>query len=382
MCTRVKVGEEPGDMKTLRAAQEALRCGAVALAASCAAQPAPAVRPVALCSPPDSATARPSVPPSRSIAEPSNDGGVALRFTSDSRHVVLFTADAFSVHDATTGAVERREAFGAGRRLLAASFDASRAVLYDGTVLVAVDVASGARRPLPVAWTEDRTADDLALEVSLSADGRWLGLSSADDGGLRVRTFDLASLTATDVHRHEPISAGGVDADGIGLDGRTIEFVNSRVGTLLVDRTTDRAGPAFGPDCVRSPDGRWVVEFPDRTFVPEEEWPRLPKTGVVKDGPTGAVRGALALELADRELGGQAHGAFCGISDRFVSFSAAGLGMYEVPSGKRVWKAPAAPAEIAAPRFGAGLMLACSPDARRVAFVAGQRLTILQVDAR
>ena len=91
----------------------------------------------------------------------------------------------------------------------------------------------------------------------------------------------------------------------------------------------------FGFASVRSADERWVVEFPNRTWNDSAA-----KDVIIKDGRNGAVVGKLALQIEDDETYGSIHGAFCGISGRFIVGSGRAVSLHAIPSGTMIANLP------------------------------------------
>jgi hypothetical protein len=188
---------------------------------------------------------------------------------------------------------------------------------------------------------------------------------------MKVTVYDWPTRTLVAARTSEYISAGGGFGGGVTTDGQ-IEFVNGRVGHKLVDLKTGRLLGWFGPDSVRSPDGKWAVEFPDLSFNE-----KAPKEVLLKDGSNAQPRGKLNLDspLTDDDLYGSMSGAFCGNTGRLVVARGKAVALYSIPSGNLLanfpvssWRDPKVD-DMNVPT------VACSPTGTRVAILSGSRLT-------
>jgi hypothetical protein len=168
--------------------------------------------------------------------------------------------------------------------------------------------------------------------------------------------------------------AGGVLWGGVTADGN-IEFVNNRVGGYVVDPKTARVLVKSEPNSHRSPDGAWVVEFPNTMYSDP------PKEVIFENGRRGEVTGKLEVQMADDkelESWSWARGAFCGTSGSFVAAASNTVQLFAIPSGKRLadfpittWQDDADPAKT-----DSTAIVGCSVDGKRVAIRSGKRLTL------
>lgn len=125
----------------------------------------------------------------------------------------------------------------------------------------------------------------------------------------------------------------------------------------------------FANASVRSSDGSWVVEFPDRSWNDS-----APKQAIVRSGGNGLIAGELDAQIPDSDLYGQMTGAFCGTPNRFIAASENAVAAYEIPSGAlltsfstQAWQDPG--------QRDARPAVACSSSGA-VAILAGSRLTL------
>jgi hypothetical protein len=258
----------------------------------------------------------------------------------------------------------------------AISSDGRKAILATGVCgnekkLAYLDTATGQRKEIPSDWYD--LADSDALPA-LSGDGRLLSIYSENgtaESPMLVAVYDWPTRTLVAKRTSEYISAGGGFGGGVTVDGQ-IEFVNGRVGSKLIDLKTGALLGWFGTDSVRSPDGKWVVEFPDRSFNE-----KAPKEVLFKDGSNAQPRGKLNLDspLTDDDLYGSITGAFCGNTGRFVVAREQSVALYSIPSGNLLasfpvssWREPNADNRDVP-------TVACSPTGTRVAILSGSRLT-------
>jgi hypothetical protein len=258
----------------------------------------------------------------------------------------------------------------------AISSDGRKAILATGVCgnekkLAFLDTTTGQRKEIPSEWYDLTDSDGVG---ALSGDGRLLSIYSESgpaESPMAVTVYDWPTKTLVAKRTSEWISAGGSFGGGVTTDG-AVEFDNNRVGRKIVDLKTGRLLGKFGYDSARSPDGTWVVEFPDRTWNES-----LPKDVLIKDGTTGQTRGKLDMQLTDDETWGKSAyvGSFCGNAGRFVSARAQSVALYSILSGNLLanfpvssWRDPKAD-EMELPT------VACSPTGARVAILSGSRLT-------
>jgi hypothetical protein len=258
----------------------------------------------------------------------------------------------------------------------AISSDGRKAILATGVCgnekkLAFLDTATGQRKEIPSDWYDLTDSDAIA---ALSGDGRLLSIYSETgpaESPMAVTVYDWPTKTLVAKRTSEWISAGGSFGGGVTADG-AVEFDNNRVGRKLVDLKTGRLLGKFGYDSARSPDGAWVVDFPDRNWNES-----APKDVLIKDGTNGHTRGKLNLDsqLTDDDLYGSMTGAFCGNTVRFVVARQQSVSLYSIPSGNLLanfpvssWRDPKVDDMNVA-------TIACSPTGNRVAILSGSRLT-------
>jgi hypothetical protein len=188
---------------------------------------------------------------------------------------------------------------------------------------------------------------------------------------MAVSVYDWQTKSFVAKRTSELISARGWFGGGVTTESQ-IGFENGRVGSKLVDLKSGRLLGWFGPDSVRSPDGKWVVEFPDHSFNES-----APKEVLLKDGANGQARGKLNLDspLTDDDLYGSMEGAFCGNADRFVAARTQSVALYSIPSGKLLTNFPVSSWRDPKADDSAVATVACSPTGTRVAILSGSRLT-------
>jgi hypothetical protein len=230
---------------------------------------------------------------------------------------------------------------------------------------------NGQLRDLPSNWYD---ADYSGVVAATSGNGRLISIYSENgsaDQPMTVTVYNWPAGTLTARRMSEYIAAGGVSGGGITVDG-LVEFVNNRTGRKLVDLKTGRSIGVFAFSSLRSPNGAWVVEFPDRTFNES-----APKDVVVKDGATAAVRGRLEAQIEDSEaFAGIVDGAFCGTTGRFVLARHGSVAMYSIPSGSLLANLPAVSWQDTSAAPDDRVHAACSSNGSRIAVLSGNRLTI------
>ncbi len=237
--------------------------------------------------------------------------------------------------------------------------------------LALFETGAGRLQDIPSGWYKPEDSDPTA---ELSGDGNLVSIydeSGADDGPMTVTVYDWATKTLVVKRTSEFISAGGSFGGGVTPDG-AIEFSNNRVGRKIVDLKTGRLLGRFGFLSVRSPDGAWVVEFPDR------DWDEsAPLDVLVKDGRTGETRGKLDAQVADDEAHnyGAFDGAFCGTTGRFILARGQRVAIYAIPSGKLLTGFPDESWRDANAGDTDRVAVACSSKGAHVAILSGTRLT-------
>jgi hypothetical protein len=266
--------------------------------------------------------------------------------------------------DNLTPGTEIRSVTSDGRKAILAVADSSAHVH-----LVLLDTTTGQREDIPSSWYDPTDSDAIA---ALSGDGRLVSIYSESgpaDSPMTVTVYDWPTKTLVVKRTSEYISAGGGFGGGVTTDGE-IEFENNRVGRKIVDLKTGRLLGWFGFDSVRSPDGVWVVDFPDRTWNES-----APKDVLLKDGTNGQTRGKLDLQVADDQTFGSMHGAFCGTTGRFVLAGGRAVALYTIAGGNLLASFPAASWRDPNVDDTDRPTVACSSSETRVAILSGSRLT-------
>jgi hypothetical protein len=278
-------------------------------------------------------------------------------------------------YDAATGKAIHVVDLEADTWFLSATTDGSIAIVSidrdrkDARVrILRVDLETGQTQQLPSTWFDE---DDHNPHVQISGDG--LLVSSYSEEGpkdspevVSVYRWPSKGIVAKQM---SGFHAGGIDWGGVTSDGR-IDFGNNRAGSRIVDPKTGQTLVSYGPLSVRSPNGAWVIEFPNPDYGSEEK--ELP----ILNGMDGERIGKLELSLTDEEANWWWQGAFCGGSGRFIAAGPDEVFAFEVPSGTKLasfppesWKDPNTKTKTTAD-------VACSPTGNRVAIRSGARLTI------
>jgi hypothetical protein len=281
-------------------------------------------------------------------------------------------------YDARTGSRKRCLTLGPDTAFLSATSDGLTAVIAGGRFrkdarahLLLVDMESGQSQDLPAQWFD---ADDDGPYGQISADGRIVSAYTESDpqNGRVVTLYDWRTRKLI-AKRSEPYPAGGISWGGVTADGK-IEFLNNRSGGDVVDPKTGRVLVKNTPNSHRSPNGKWVVEYPNTIAD------GAPKEVVIKNGRNGELVGKLELEMADDEeleSWAWARGAFCGTSGRFVAAASNTVQVFEIPSGKRLADFPIKTWQDTDPtKTGSTAIVGCSFNGKRVAIRSGTRLTL------
>ena len=246
------------------------------------------------------------------------------------------------------------------------SSDGRKAIIAVGNFphsrLFLLDTVTGQRDDIPPGWY-----DPGYPQVALSGDGRLI--SSYSEFPMTVTVYDWATKTLVVKRSIEDIHAGGVDGGGVTVDG-AVEFANNRDGSKIVSLKTGNLIGQFGPNWVRSLDGAWVVEFPNRSFNESASAAVL-----LKQGTGGQTVAQLGEQIPEDELYGGMRGAFCGTSGRFILGSGHGIAAYAIPSGKLLTSFSAATWRDASADVRATVSIACSSNGIHVAILSGKRLS-------
>jgi hypothetical protein len=318
-------------------------------------------------------------PPQASIgsardASVAPDGGAKLAFSEDGKVLHAIESRAIT-YDADTGAETKIVALAPDSSVPSVTSDGRTAIVALGISgakihLLLLDTETGQSEDIPSGWYDPT---DPEVDDALSGDGRLISFYSENgpaDQPLSVSVYDWPGKTLVAKRTSEYFSAGGAFGGGVTVDG-AVEFDNDRVGVNVVDLKTGRLMGTFGLFSIRSPDGAWVIEFPDLSF--DET---APKDVLVKDGANGQTRGKLDLQVADDEVYGSMNGAFCGTTGRFVVGRGRGVAMYDVRSGALLASFPATSWRDATATNTDSVEVACSSTGTRVAILSGTRLTI------
>jgi hypothetical protein len=232
------------------------------------------------------------------------------------------------------------------------------------------DTATGRTQDIPSSWFD---ADEQNPYSKISGDGRLVSAyteSGPGDWPLVVSVYDWRTKTLV-ARQATGYPAGGVPAGGVTVDGK-IEFSNSRSGGDTVDPKTGRSLVIAGLNSLRSPDGAWVVEFPNLS-IGQPPW-----EVIIKNGSNGKVVGNLDVQISDDDgKWGWARSAFCGTSGKFIAATIDSVQAFEIPSGKKIAEFPEATWQDPDPaKTDLAVTVACSSDAKRVAIRSGARLTL------
>lgn len=279
-------------------------------------------------------------------------------------------------YDAVTGTISQILNLGPDTSFLSATSDGRSAVISvsrgreDAQVqLLLVDMDTGKTQSIPSKWFD---ADDHNPHAQISAHGRLVSAfteSGPENGPLIVtlynwRTKRLIAKQATGY------PAGGFSWGGVTGDGK-IEFLNNRVGGVIVDPKTGRLIVSVGAYSYRSLDGAWIVEFPNLLYGD------APREITIKNGLGGQAAGKLDLEITDEKENWVWRAAFCGTSGRFIAATYDTVQAFEIPSGRKItdfpedtWK------DAKAINTDHTVNVSCSSNGKRVAIRSGTRLTL------
>jgi len=300
-----------------------------------------------------------------------------LAFSPDSRFLYAIGNSAMT-YDFRTGRLLNRMTLKPGTETFSIASDGTTAILAERDSGVHVhlmffDLGRRKLEPVPSAWYEPVYDGP---DVALSADGRLFSVyseSGPSDRPMTVTVYDRSNGKILAKQTSEFISAGGAFGGGITPDG-AVEFVNNRAGRKVVDLKTGRLIGRFSFASVRSPDGRWVVEFPNRTWNESAS-----RDVIIKDGRDGAVIGKLALQVDDDETYGSIHGAFCGLSGRFIAGRGRAVTLYAIPSGAMIANLPVLSWQEHTAHVSDPVYVACSTTGTHTAVLSGNRLTLHDV---
>ncbi|MGB2590460.1 MAG: hypothetical protein WBG02_19425 [Candidatus Acidiferrum sp.] len=280
-------------------------------------------------------------------------------------------------YDTMTGLIRHVINLGSNTKFLSATPDGRTAIVLVGedredarAHLLLIDMVTERKQEIPSSWFN---AVDQGPYAQISADGRLVSAYSErgpESGPLVVTVYDWRTRKLV-AKRSEGYPAGGISWGGVTEDGK-IEFLNNRAGGDVVDPKTGRLLVKVGPNSHRSPDGAWVIEYPNPMFA------EAAQGLIIKNGQRGEVVGRLDLQIAGEE-GNWAwgRGAFCGMSGRFIASTNDIVQAFEIPSGKEIADFPVATWQDAdAIKTDPTATVACSPNGKRVAIRSGARLTL------
>jgi hypothetical protein len=304
----------------------------------------------------------------------SKDGRLLREIASVNSETERFSHLRAVTYIAATGEIRRVLHLAPGTRCLSATSDAR-------TIVISVDLDPPEARPpvflfdtetgqpqnVPPSWFD---ADDQRPWAAISGDGRLVSAyseSGPEDGPVVVSVYNWRTkkLVARQATGHP---AGGSSWGGVAEDGKIV-FSTSRTGGDIVDPKTGRVMVVLGLYSFRSPDGAWIVEFPNAEFLDS------PNAAMIENGMNGQELGKLDLPTKDDVQSGRWRGAFCGTSGRFFAASPGSASAYELPSGKRISSFPVETWQDKN-QIESIPAIACSSNGKRVAIRSGARLTL------
>lgn len=297
-----------------------------------------------------------------------------LAFSPDGRRLYAIGSSAMT-YDVSTGRLLNQTALKTRTEIFSIAADGTSAVLAERDSaqhirLMFFDLAKRKLEPVPSVWYNSEYEGAIA---ALSADGKLFSVYSESGPPVRpmtVTVYDRASGKTVARQTSEYISAGGGFGGGVTPDG-AIDFDNNRVGREVVDRTTGRLIGHFSFRSVRSADGAWVVEFPDRSWKESAA-----RDVIVKDGRNGLEIGKLNLQIPDDETYGSIRGAFCGTTGRFVVARERAVTVHRIPSGEMIASLPADSWQDKMAQATDSVAVACSSTGKHLAVLSGIRLTL------
>jgi len=317
------------------------------------------------------------------IADSQYDSTVKLVFSKDGRvlreirEVSSEDENHFSrvhaiTYAASTGEINQVWKLQPYTRLYSASTDGRLAIIFLDTPNrdehghpLLLDTQTGQTWDIPAEWLD---SDDPRSVTTISGDGRLVSIcsfSGSSDTPMLVNIYDWRTKKLVASQMSELFSAGGIFGGGLTEDGK-IEFWNNRVGSKIVEPKTDRSIVEFGPNAVRSPNGRWIVELAGYLHGRE----RLDTT--VINGENGELLGKLDLKIRDQPAVSWS-GVFCGTTGRFIAWDADSVLVFDIPSRKQI---ATIPVETWRDQSLATTDVGCSWNGKRVAIRSGQRLTL------
>lgn len=257
-------------------------------------------------------------------------------------------------------------------RFCSATSDGRKAIIYvdtphpdaSGHVLL-LDTETGRTQDVPNEWFDNDPHPDAAI----SGDGRFVSAYSeaGPERPMVVRIYEWQTKKLVATQMSELISAGGIFGGGVTEDGK-IEFWNNRTGSKIVEPKTGQTLLKFGPNAVRSPDRKWIVELAGYLHGYER-----PDSTVI-DGMGGKPLGNLDLKIGNQPAVSWS-GVFCGTSDRMIAWDHDSVLVFDLSSRKQITSIPVEAwrdRNVADPNMSVG----CSWNGKRFAIRSGGRLTL------
>lgn len=315
------------------------------------------------------------VPPGDVGAPPG--ANAKLAFSADGRRLFAIGTSAMT-YDVSTGSVLNQTALQSGTETFSIAANGTTAILAERDSgehirLMFFDLASQKLEPVPSAWYDPQYE---GANAALSADGTLFSVSSdsgSADMPMAVTVYDRSTGKMVARQISEYIAAGGAFGGGVTPDGQ-IEFDNNRVGRKVVELKTGRLIGRFSFTSVRSADGRWVIELPDRSWNESAA-----RDVIIKDGRTGAAIGKLNLQVEEDDTYGSMRGAFCGTTGRFVVGRGQAVTVHTISSGAMIASLPVMSWQDKTADAKAPVEVACSSNGTHVAVLSGTRLTLHDV---
>jgi hypothetical protein len=237
--------------------------------------------------------------------------------------------------------------------------------------LFLLDADTGDTQDIPREWFD---ADETRPSAAISGDGRLVSIYSEwspEYQCMLVKIYDWRTKTLVAKQTRGEF-AGGFSSGAVTEDGKIV-FSNNRSGSYIVDPTTGQTLLHLGNDAFRSPNGAWVVEFPDRFYGDSG-------TDVtIRDGENGRVLGKLDLPMSEDEAEKPWQGAFCGASGKFVAVTDDMAVIFAIPSGKKIASFSVGTWRDTDPKGYPLAAVACTSDGKRVAIRSGSRITFHSV---
>lgn len=304
------------------------------------------------------------------------DEDAKLAFSSDGKILHAIGKARAIAYAVGTGTVTSTVNLPPDTKVLSITSDGATAVINmdvsgEHARLFLFDTQMGQQQEIPATWY---VAGPDAY-AAISGDGRLVSVydvsgSVSTTPPMIVRVYDWSAKSLVVEKLSEIFSVHGLTNGGVTTDG-AIEFVNDRAGRKIFDLKSGAMIGLFSYDSVRSPDGAWVVEFPDRSYDESAS-----KDVLLKEGATGKTHGKLDAFVEDYEANGSMQGAFCGKTGRFILGRGKAVEVFAIPSGRLLASFPVASWRGANADETDPVTVACSPTGTRVAILSGSRLTV------